>query len=70
MLAWVCDCVCVKVEVVFKASFVWEIIKKTRARIFNLLRDPRMDSKEPIPPAYVAWRAGTSTLFLLGSLPP
>jgi hypothetical protein len=22
------------------------------------------------PPAYVAWRAGTTTLFLLGSLPP
>jgi hypothetical protein len=56
----------VRVEVVFKPSFVWEIIKKTRARIFNLLRSPRMDSKESVPPAYVALRAGTSTLFLLG----
>jgi hypothetical protein len=26
-----------------------------------------IDSKERIPPAYVAWRAGTITLFLLGS---
>jgi hypothetical protein len=34
-------------------------------------RDPdqslRIDSKEPIPPGCVAWRAGTTTLFLLGS---
>jgi hypothetical protein len=26
-----------------------------------------IDSKDSIPPAYVAWRAGTTTLFLLGS---
>ncbi len=26
-----------------------------------------LESKESIPPAYVAWRAGTTTLFLLGS---
>jgi hypothetical protein len=38
-----------------------------RARIFYHLRSPRIDSKESIPPAYVAWRAGTTTLFLLGS---
>jgi hypothetical protein len=38
-----------------------------RARIFKLLRSPRIDSKEPIPPGCVAWRAGTTTLFLLGS---
>ncbi len=25
-----------------------------------------VDSKESIPPAYVAWRAGTATLFLIG----
>ncbi len=29
-----------------------------------------MDSKESIPPAYVAWRAGTTTLILLGSYSP
>ncbi len=39
--------------------------------IFKLLRSPEIDSKEAIPPAYsiyeVSWRAGTTTLFLLGS---
>ncbi len=35
--------------------------------IFELLRSPGIDSKELIPPAYVAWQAGTITLFLLGS---
>ncbi len=35
--------------------------------IFILLRSPGIDSKKLIPPAYVAWRAGTTTLFLLGS---
>ncbi len=27
-------------------------------------------AQESIPPAYVAWQAGTTTLFLLGSQPP
>ncbi len=40
-----------------------------RARIFKLLRSPRIYSKEPISPGCVAWRAGTTTLFLLGSQP-
>jgi hypothetical protein len=35
--------------------------------IFKFLRGPRIDSKEWIPPAFVAWRAGPTTLFLLGS---
>ena len=30
------------------------------ARICKRLRSPGIDSKEPIPPAFVAWRAGTS----------
>jgi hypothetical protein len=34
------------------------------ARIFKLLWSPGIDSKEWIPPAYVAWRAGRITLFL------
>jgi hypothetical protein len=38
-----------------------------RARIFKRLLSPGIDTKELIPPAYVAWRAGTITLFLLGS---
>ncbi len=32
-------------------------------RIFKRLWSPGIDSKEWIPPAYVAWRAGTITLF-------
>jgi hypothetical protein len=38
-----------------------------RDGIFKLLRSPGIDSKELIPPAYVAWRAGTTALFPLGS---
>jgi hypothetical protein len=38
-----------------------------KARIFKLLRSPGIDFKEFIPPAYVAWRVDTITLFLLGS---
>jgi hypothetical protein len=37
---------------------------------FLLLRSPRIDSKESILPACVAWRAGTTTLFLLSSYSP
>jgi hypothetical protein len=48
--------------------FVTFIIRPAyRARIFKLLRSPRIDSKVSIPAAYVAWRAGTTTLFLLNS---
>ncbi len=36
-------------------------------RIIKRVWGPGIDSKELIPPAYVAWRAGTITLFLLGS---
>ncbi len=35
-----------------------------RACIFKRLWSPGIDSKEGIPPTYVAWRAGTITLFL------
>ncbi len=35
--------------------------------IFKLWRSLGIDSKDSIPPAYVAWRAGTTTLFLFGS---
>ncbi len=38
-----------------------------RARTFKCLWGPGIDSKEWIPPAYVVWRAGTKTLFLLGA---
>jgi hypothetical protein len=37
------------------------------ARTFKCLWGPGIDAKEWIPPAYVVWRAGTKTLFLLGA---
>jgi hypothetical protein len=40
---------------------------RTRARTFKCLLGPGIDPKELIPPAYVAWRSGTKTLFLLGA---
>ncbi len=47
------------------SSSLWSV--HNRARIFKLIRSPRIDSKKPIPPGCVAWRAGTTTLFLLRS---
>jgi hypothetical protein len=44
-------------------------VPEFRARIFKRLWSTGIDSKERIPPAYVAWRAGTITLFLLGPSP-
>ncbi len=44
-----------------------ELWNLTRGGIFKLLWRPGIDSMESIPPAYVAWRTGTTTLFLLGS---
>ncbi len=38
-----------------------------RAGIVKPLWSPGIDAKASIPPAYVAWRAGTITLFLLGA---
>jgi hypothetical protein len=40
------------------------------ARIVKLFRSPRIDSMKLISPVCVAWRAGTTTLFLLGSYSP
>jgi len=37
------------------------------AIILKLLRSPGIDSKGSIPPAFEAWRTGTTTLFLVGS---
>jgi hypothetical protein len=44
-----------------------EEVREYWARIFKRVWGPGIDSKEWIPPAYVACRAGTKTLFLLGS---
>jgi hypothetical protein len=38
-----------------------------RGGIFKLLWSPRINSKESIPPAYVVWRAGTTSLFRFSS---
>ncbi len=38
-----------------------------RARICKRLRSPKIDSKESIPPAFVAWRAGTISLFVVAA---
>jgi len=35
-----------------------------RAPIFNVFRGPGIESREAIPPAYAARRAGATTLFL------
>jgi hypothetical protein len=42
-------------------------VLKHSAGIFKLLRSPGIDLKEQISLAYVTWRAGTTTLFLLVS---
>ncbi len=47
--------------------YLWlPTVRGTWAQILELLRSPRIDSKESIPPTYVAWRAGTTTLFIFG----
>jgi hypothetical protein len=48
-----------------KKPFVARITdgENSRARIFKLLRSPRINSKEPIPPGCVAWRAGVRQPF-------
>jgi hypothetical protein len=37
------------------------------AGIFKPVWSPGIDAKASTPPAYVAWRAGTITLFLVGA---
>jgi hypothetical protein len=37
------------------------------AGTFKPLWSPGIDTKASTPPAYVAWRAGTITLFLVGA---
>jgi hypothetical protein len=43
---------------------------ESRGGNFKLPWSPEIDSKELILPAYVVWRVGTRTLFLLVSWPP
>ncbi len=43
---------------------LWAALKPLTETAF---KDTVIGSKESIPPAYVAWRAGTTALFLFGS---
>ncbi len=42
---------------------------KIRDRICKRLRSPGINSKEAIPPAYVAWRAGTTNRIIVRGPP-
>jgi hypothetical protein len=56
---------------VFKSELPCFFLNKTiQSPNFELVRSPRIDSKEPMRPDGVAWQADTTTLFLLGSLSP
>jgi hypothetical protein len=44
--------------------------RPARARIFKLLRSPRIDSTEPIPPGCVPWRAAYDNLIPTRFLAP
>jgi hypothetical protein len=37
------------------------LVREDRDGIFKLQRSPGINSKESIPPAYIVWRAGTTT---------
>jgi hypothetical protein len=47
-------------HILFAYSFEPESVSIVCVRISKLLRSPRINSKESIPPAYVAWQAGTT----------
>ncbi len=69
-LAWFSPSLLSNLVISFFISFSLSLCNKCAAswaRILKLLRSPGVDSKESIPPAYVAWLAGTTTLFLLNS---
>jgi hypothetical protein len=52
----------------FKFCGLKSRLKRNPEPVFlNVYGAPGIDSKEWIPPAYVAWRVGPITLFLLGS---
>jgi hypothetical protein len=58
----------------FKKMELREAVKKLdqvnpRARICKRLRSPVINSKESIPPAYVAWLAGTSNKVVIREEP-
>ncbi len=71
VISWVCrqelnDWLIVWWDVVLDMSSETVVINSW-VRTFKLLWSPGIDSKKWIKPAYETWRAGTITLFLLGS---
>ncbi len=54
-----------KRPVLFTAIVPW--VKVSRGGIFKLVRSAGIDYKESTTPAYVAGRAGTTTIFLQSS---
>ncbi len=59
-LIWILDVLCAYTYCTLYSKF-------TKPVFWKLLWSPGINSKEWIRPVYVAWRAGTITLFLLGS---
>jgi hypothetical protein len=57
-------------NVVFDIWIIFLSVLNVWARIFKRIWGPGIVSKEWISSAYVAWLAGTITLFLLGSQAP
>ncbi len=49
----------------FRCQGFWRQIEHYRAQICKRFRSPGIDSKESIPPTYVAWRAGTSNRIVV-----
>jgi hypothetical protein len=47
-----------KIRALVTLILFFDLNTSTRARIFKLLRSPRIDSKEPRPPGWVVWLAG------------
>ncbi len=62
-----CLCVCWMGGGGDREGIILSFLFTSRARTFKILGSPGIESKESIPPAYVAWRAGTTTLLLLNS---
>ncbi len=54
----------------FLSKCVWWLAVTHSERICKCLRSPGIDSEESIPPAYVAWRAGTTNRVSYGTGPP
>jgi hypothetical protein len=61
------DTIKITLQIVEGTTFFLHGSMKPEPEFFNFLRSPEIDTKQRVPPAYVAWRAGTITMILLGS---